>query len=284
MSEPSLGPSVVFTDPLAVPPPPVDTNPESVDATTPVQLGGVGQVWTTQAVESGQIAQVVVSGENTRLNLGIGGADVQFAGGGIVVESIQFFDTATGAPIPDAGKAFKLGSDTVPYNGAVVNTSQSVVGDSYNSPPESISAASGNLLPAEGIANYVSGGTGNDSVIGSSQNDFIRGGAGDDSINAGAGNDLVRGGAGNDTAFLGQGFDTLYYTVDQVGAGANDFITDFTVSEDKIAVQGNILYSINGNQITFTSGVDNSTSTLTAQAGIIFTTSQPGPEGIIFIS
>ena len=284
MSEPSLPSSVVFTDPLSVSAPPEDTDKSDVNATTaPVQLGGVDVTWTTQAVAAGETAQVVVTGAGTRVNLGIGAADVQLAGGGIVVESIQYFDTATGAPIPDSGKAFNLGNDTVPYNGAVVNTAQTVVGDSYDSPAESISTAAGGLLPGEGIANYVSGGTGNDSVIGSSLNDFIRGGAGNDSINAGAGNDLVRGGAGNDTTFLGQGNDTLFYTIDQVGAAATDFVTDFTVGEDKIAVQGNILYTINGNQITFT-GADGSTSTLTAQAGIVFSTSQPGPEGIIFIS
>lgn len=284
MSEPSLPPSIVFTDPLSVATPPVDTNPEAVVATeAPVQLGGVNQAWTTDAAASGQTAQVVLSGSNNVLNLGIGAAAVQVVGGGGIVESIQLYSTVTGAPIQDAGKSFSLGNPSVPYDGSVVNTSSAVVGDSYTAPQETIGSAAGGLLPAEGIAYYVSGGTGNDVFVGSSLNDFIRGGAGDDDINAGAGNDMVRGGAGNDSMFLGQGFDTLYVTTDQVGAGAIDFVTDFTVGEDKIAVGGNILYTISGNQITFT-GIDGSTSTLTAQAGITFTTSQPGPEGIIFIS
>ena len=134
-----------------------------------------------------------------------------------------------------------------------------------------------------GFANYLLGGTGNDSMIGSSLNDFIRGGLGDDTISAGGGDDLVRLGAGNDTVFLGQGADTLYYTIDQVGAGATDFVTDFTTGQDKVAIDGNILYKINGNQITFT-GVNGSTSTLTAQGGIFGTASEPNANGIIFIS
>ncbi len=152
-----------------------------------------------------------------------------------------------------------------------------------------IAQAAGNLIPAGGdpaggFANYLHGGTGNDSMIGSNLNDFIRGGVGDDSIGAGAGNDLVRLGAGNDSVFLGQGEDTLYFTIDQVGAGATDFVTDFTTGQDKIAIDGNILYVINGNQITFT-GLNGSTSTLTAQAGVTFgSASGPNADGIIFIS
>jgi Ca2+-binding RTX toxin-like protein len=285
MSEPSLGPSVVFTDPLSVASAPAGTDPNAVVATgTPVQVGGVGQTWTTDAAASGQIAQVVVSGENNVLNLGTGAADVQVVGGGNIIESIQLFDTATGAPIADVGKSFSLGNANVPFNGATVNVDTLVQGNSVAGPQVTIAEAAGNLVPADGFANYLLGGTGNDSMIGSSLNDFIRGGVGDDSIGAGAGNDLVRLGAGNDSVFLGQGEDTLYFTIDQVGAGATDFVTDFTTGQDKIAIDGNILYVINGNQITFT-GLDGSTSTLTAQAGVTFgSASGPNADGIIFIS
>ncbi|MCT0218421.1 hypothetical protein KQ304_05290 [Synechococcus sp. CS-1329] len=281
MSESSLGSSVVFTDPLSVPAPPEGSSQSAVDATTtPVQLGGVDQAFTTQSAAPGEVAQVVVSGENNLLNVGTGAADVQVTGGGTIIESVQLFDTATGEPVPDASKVISLGNANVPYNGAVINTDVQVVGDTIGT-SESISSAGGGLVPEGGFAYYASAGTGNDIVVGSSLNDFIRGGAGNDNINAGGGNDLVRGGAGNDTVFLGAGEDTLYLTIDQVGAGATDFLTDFTAGQDLVAVDSSILYSISGNQITFT-GIDGSTSTLTAQDGVNFAFSG-STDGIIFI-
>ena len=290
MSEPSLGSSVVFTDPLSVASAPEGTNPNAVIATgTPVQVGGIGQAWTTVAAATGQTAQVVVSGQNNVLNLGAGGADVQVVGGGNIIATVQLFNTVTGAAVTDVGKSFNLGNASVPFNGALINTNTLVAGNTVAGPDATILQAAGNLLPAGGdpvggFANYVQGGTGDDSMIGSSLNDFMRGGVGDDTMNAGGGDDLVRLGAGNDTVFLGQGADTLYFTIDQVGAGARDFVTDFTTGEDKIALDSNILYRINGNQITFT-GADNTTSTLTAQAGVTFgSASVPNANGIIFIS
>ena len=289
MSEPSLGPSVVFTNPLSVASAPAGTNPNAVVATgTPVQVGGIGQAWRTEAADTGQTAQVVVSGANNVLNLGTGAADVQVVGGGNIIESVQLFNTVTGAPVADTGKSFNLGNASVPFNGALIDTNVLVKGNSVAGPQVTIKQAAGNLIPAGGdplggFANYLLGGTGNDSMIGSSLNDFIRGGLGDDTISAGGGDDLVRLGAGNDTVFLGQGADTLYYTIDQVGAGATDFVTDFTTGQDKVAIDGNILYKINGNQITFT-GANGSTSTLTAQGGIFGTASEPNANGIIFIS
>lgn len=70
-------------------------------------------------------------------------------------------------------------------------------------------------------------------------------------------------------------------TIDQVGAAATDFVTDFTAGQDLIAVDNSILYTISGNQITFT-GIDGSTSTLTAQDGVNFAFSG-STDGIIFI-
>lgn len=60
--------------------------------------------------------------------------------------------------------------------------------------------------------------------MGSSQTLF--GGAGDDSIIGGTGGDIFVGGAGNDT-FVLEAFDD-----------GLDFISDFTLGEDKIIIQG----------------------------------------------
>lgn len=74
-------------------------------------------------------------------------------------------------------------------------------------------------------ANFISGGRGNDQVLGSALAEKISGGDGDDSINGGAGDDLVSGGIGNDlmdwnSASRG-GNDTFYG-----GKGDDVFVLD----------------------------------------------------------
>lgn len=239
VSEPVLPPSPVFSDPASVPFVPEGTNPDQVDAAAgPVAVGGTGQTWTTTAAAEGQVNQVVVTGENTRLNLGTGAAEVNAAGaGGAIIESVQLVDS-DGNPIPDVAKTITVGGDN--YNGVSIALTEQVSGNSA-SEQESIQEAAGGTLPGTGtpvggFAYYVHGGTGDDIIRGSSFNDFLRGGAGNDFINAGDGEDLVRGGAGSDTLFLGQGLDTLYYTGDQVGADDFDILQDFTSGQDTINV------------------------------------------------
>ena len=62
---------------------------------------------------------------------------------------------------------------------------------------------------------------------------------------------MIRGGSGSDTIFGGVGNDTLYYTSDQLD-GATDTFTDFKTGTDRIAVQGNVAYTITGSTLTFT--------------------------------
>jgi Ca2+-binding RTX toxin-like protein len=249
VSEPVLPSSPVFDDPTSVPFVPEGTNPGQVDAATaPVAVGGVGQTWTTTAAAEGQVNQVVVTGENTRLNLGTGAGDVNATGaGGAIIESVQLVDSS-GNPIPDASKTIAVGGDN--YNGASISLTEQVSGNS-TSQQETIQEAAGGALPGTGtpvggFAYYVHGGTGDDVIRGSSFNDFLRGGAGNDFINAGAGEDLVRGGTGSDTLFLGQGLDTLYYTDDQVGGGDIDILQDFTSGEDRVNVAKGISATISG--------------------------------------
>lgn len=267
MSDAPLPPSPVFDDPTSALPPPADANPGAVVATgDPVALGGVRQTWTTTAAGEGQINQVVVTGENTRVNLGTGAAAVNAVGaGGAIIESVQLVDS-NGKPLPDAGKSITVGADN--YNGQSIILTETVSGNT-TSDQESIQQAAGGkldetgkpvggLLPTEGtpvggFAYYVHGGTGDDVIRGSSFNDFLRGGAGNDFINAGDGQDLVRGGAGSDTLFLGQGLDTLYYTSDQIGGNDRDILQDFTSGVDKIGVANGIKAEISadGKSILF---------------------------------
>lgn len=236
--------STVFTSPATVPVLAPGSNPTAVVATTTaVQVAGTSQTYTTVAATATQTVQLVVSGINTRVNVASGAAKIAAVGGGAIVESAIAGTVSTGARI------IELGDSTVAYNGGVVAPAAVVSGN--GSGTQTIAQAAGNISPAGGFAYYGAGGSGNDQVEGSSLNDFIRGGAGADSINGFGGNDVIRGGAGSDTINGGAGADTLYYTSDQLD-GSTDTFTDFATGIDKIAVQGNVAYTIATNTITFT--------------------------------
>ena len=70
-----------------------------------------------------------------------------------------------------------------------------------------------NTFDATGAAWAVSitGGSGNDTIIGGNLNDMLTGGAGDDSISGGEGNDALTGGLGADKLFGDGGNDTLRF-------------------------------------------------------------------------
>lgn len=258
----------VFADPTLVAAPPVNTDPARVDATAPVQVGGSGQTWATVAAGAGQTAQVVLSGEGNRLNLGTGAAQVNAIGAGAIIESVQLVNSANQV-IPDSGKTINLNAEGFnPALAAPVNTTATVSGDTPGT-TVSIAAAAGNLTPSTGFLFYAHGGSGNDFIEGSGYSDFIRGGAGNDTINAGGGNDLVRGGAGSDRITLGAGNDTLFYTIDQIGAGFVDTVTDFASGDSVRVAQGQgITFSLStdGTTITFTAG--GISSLLTRSSGV----------------
>lgn len=269
--------SQVFTNPVAVPPPPPGTNTTSVPATAgPVQLGGgtltgtnngtVGSttatntvVYTTAAAPTGQTAQVVVSGAGTRVNVNTGAAKVQAIGGGSIIESVQSVsDTAP--------KTISLGDTAAAYNGAAVSNTATVSSVVINPSTGAATVTNVPIATVSGgqggpFAFYAHGGFGNDSIEGSNLSDFIRGGAGNDTINGFGGNDLLRGGTGSDSIFGGAGADTLYYTADQfpVTGTDTDRFADFTSGTDKISFDRAVIAStanINGlgtNTITFTS-------------------------------
>ncbi|TSE20339.1 Leukotoxin [Tepidimonas ignava] len=89
-------------------------------------------------------------------------------------------------------------------------------------------------LLGSGNADTISGGAGNDTITGGAGADVLTGGAGNDTITGGAGADVLTGGAGNDTITGGAGADVL-----TGGAGNDKFViataTDSTLAKtDKI--------------------------------------------------
>jgi Ca2+-binding RTX toxin-like protein len=222
---------VIFQDPNSVAFLAPNSNPNEVNAiASPVQLGGdQGQVYTT--ISGGTISdpqQIVVSGDNTRLNVSSGAAKIQAIGGGTIIESSQVSD--------DLGKIINLNLNFIenpdaPYNGAVVSKEAIVSGNTGDT--LTINQAAGSQ--GGDFAFYAHGGTGNDQIVGSFLEDFLRGGAGNDTIAAYAGNDLIRGGAGSDSILGGLGNDTLYYTSDQLDR-STDIFADFATGLDRISV------------------------------------------------
>jgi len=76
--------------------------------------------------------------------------------------------------------------------------------------------AKSDLIIGNNLANNISGGDGNDLILGLAGDDFIDGGAGNDFIDGGTGNDFVLGGDGDDILFGGAGDDVI-----DAGAGNN---------------------------------------------------------------
>jgi Ca2+-binding RTX toxin-like protein len=72
------------------------------------------------------------------------------------------------------------------------------------------------------------GGQGSDTLEGGSGTDTLNGGTGNDYLNSGAGNDILIGGEGDDILFGGSGADTFVW---QSGDLGNDVIKDFNSSE-----------------------------------------------------
>jgi len=110
-------------------------------------------------------------------------------------------------------------------------------------------------LKGGGGDDYLSGGAGSDTLDGGSGddvldggpgNDTLMGGAGHDTLDGGSGHDTLMGGAGNDTIIGGAGYNTLTggadgdYFVFAPNDHQENVITDFNVSEDKIAISNSL--------------------------------------------
>ncbi len=235
------------------------TTPASVNIPSATNSGTVNLAVGT----AGGMLSVTGDGSAT---LSIGGATA--AGGGEEDASgaaIGIADSYSGKVIANFTNAY-ISGDTTIASTAKLGGSTSTIGD--NAPGGSVA----------GVNLYVNTGKGADEIGGSDKNDFVRAGAGNDEVNAGAGNDIVRVGSGSDTATLGKGDDVLYMTVDQIGNGDVNTITDFDSSgDDKIKfnsdIQGRLTITGQGtNSITIVmSGDTTATTTITSNGGTIDT-------------
>jgi Ca2+-binding RTX toxin-like protein len=202
-------------------------NPDVVDATsTPVQVSGTNNTFTTTDAPVGTTAQVLVTGQENTLNVGSGSAEIQSLGQGNVIESLQVL--GDGTKIISTG-TFGAGGESF-VAGVAVSGTQATTGNVIGQ-SATINEMAGGMAPVSGFYSQATGGTGNDQLYGSAFSDFFRGGLGNDSIYAYGGNDVVRGGAGSDLISLGTGDDTLYYSFDQLQNDI-DTVTDFNTGTD----------------------------------------------------
>lgn len=189
-----------------------------------------GQMFGTSIVPTGAIgvgetalpSGASTNGPATGFNFifGTAAADVHTGG----VNDDWFIGGAGADTIDGAG-----GTDRVSYaassSGVSVNLATgSVAGD----------LADGDVLIA---IEDISGSSQDDTLVGDDASNLLFGGAGNDSLVGGAGNDRLEGGSGSDTLTGGEGADEFAVYND----GGNDTITDFSVTDDVLTIDGRIV-------------------------------------------
>lgn len=175
-------------------------------------------------------------GGNDTIN-GLGGNDTIFGGAGNDRINGGLGDDQLIGDVGADTLSGGSGADTVDYSSASASLTVTIDGrpndgvrnerDSVALDVENVLGGSGNdSITGSTAANELDGGTGNDTITGGSGDDLIDGGIGNDSLVGGIGNDVIDGGGGNDTIRGEVGNDALdgESGIDQIdgGAGTNN--------------------------------------------------------------
>lgn len=150
------------------------------------------------------------------------------------------------------------GTDTIIYNGAE-NSTISLIQGTFSAVSERIFFSSNratrstvSIGPSTVIENAV-GGSGHDTLVGTSTNNGLNGGAGNDKLGGnagndymlgGPGNDVLRGGHGNDCVSGGPGNDTFIFG-EQIVAGNRDTMPDYAPAYDRFQLD-NAVFTLLG--------------------------------------
>jgi Ca2+-binding RTX toxin-like protein len=131
-----------------------------------------------------------------------------------------------------------------------------------------------NLTFATGSVNtWISGDSGNDSIVSAAGNDYLIGGAGNDRLTAndgldtldgGSGNDILIGGIGNDTLIGGAGADQFTYLTTQ----QTDTITDFSISDGDQMRLGSVTFANTSSGNTLAASDYQTVSSLTSSTAM----------------
>jgi Ca2+-binding RTX toxin-like protein len=92
----------------------------------------------------------------------------------------------------------------------------------------------------------MTGGTGNDWVVGTTGRDTLIGGAGNDRLSGDGGNDTLNGGTGNDTLYGGSGADEFVFNTTLNATTNLDTIKDFASGTDKIVLDDDVFKKFAG--------------------------------------
>ncbi|QYK40429.1 MAG: calcium-binding protein [Paracoccaceae bacterium] len=151
--------------------------------------GGAGN----DTLSPGAGSDAVYGGAGDDLFLAGPGATLWFGGDGI--DTLSFAE----APAPVRLAPLDPGSGAGWATGHVLDGVEIVLGSAYDD----------HLSTGTGTGWRLTGGAGNDTLLGLGTDVFLEGGDGDDHIEGGAGNDALRGQAGNDTVYGGAGHDLI---------------------------------------------------------------------------
>lgn len=238
----------------------INNSGEIVTETASIFSGGTGPVRITNSgvIQSHGVAVILGSGDDTVFNTGTiiggvimgGGSDLYdgrsgtlVGGPGVALDGGDdtFFGGVAGDVVSDgfgSDQVFAGAGDDQIFSG---NDGQDDLFDggdgrdlvrySATSNPLTINLSTG-LATGAAIGNdqlvsieHITTGTGNDTVIGNSDNNLIRTGNGADRVQGDDGRDRILGGAGNDTLLGGDGNDRLFGETDNdrlIGGDGND--------------------------------------------------------------
>lgn len=159
--------------------------------------------------------------ENDRL---IGGADGDTLDGGEGFDFADYSDVDTALTID----LVTPGNSSAVFSEDTLISIEGIFG----------SSSAVNTFAGDGARTFFTGGAQGDQIIGNGGGDILRGGGGEDTIDGGADNDAILGNAGSDTLTGGTGRDIFWFGITD---GFQDRITDFTLGDDLIGFQGDLV-------------------------------------------
>lgn len=154
-----------------------------------------------------------------------GGTLVNFAGSGISY-------TADFIPTPNSTEPATVAVASGSFSDAMGNSSEFASALSMG-----VNTVVGETLTGGSGDDTLIGGTGNDILYGDEGKDHLEGGLGNDALYGEEGKDSLKGGLGNDLLYGGEGKDILAWSLEDIGTPGNpavDTIADFKHQNDRI--------------------------------------------------
>lgn len=209
---------------------------DNVDSTIEIVIGGgsADEITSNLSVDvtlvgNGGDDVLNSSGGNDFLSGGKGRDLLNSRGGNDRLRGGPGTDTMVGGTGSDTADYSDRGEDLTINLDGLANDGAKGENDLIFADIENLSGGSGNdSITGTSSANFLNGFGGNDSIFGLGGNDNISGGAGDDSMDGGSGNDQLDGGTGADVFIGGAGTDTAGY----FGRGENLVIRMDNIAND----------------------------------------------------